>query len=137
MNGRHTSLKYTFMRSSWRSDVPLYLRSISVLLIFAMCGVYIHARAVKAMLAGDVLPERSTYLIALFKLSIHALTSLAVDDHVRIGRFEGEPVHITQHQHDCSCSKTRTTDAGHAPGATLPDGRALTISRMPGILAVL
>ena len=66
------------MRSSWRSDVPLYLQSISVLLIAIVYGSNVHASAIKAMLAGDVLPEGSTYLVTLYRLSIHSFTSLAV-----------------------------------------------------------
>ena len=101
--------------------MPLYLQSISVLLVSIICSVHIHASAVKAMLAGDVLPECGTYLVALCKLSIHIVTSLAADHHIRIGRFEGEPVHMI----DISILfLQRKLDHGrgaapHAPGAIL------------------
>lgn len=53
------------MRSSCKSDVPLYLLSISFALSSPLTDVNIHASAVEAMLAGDVLPESRANLIAL------------------------------------------------------------------------
>ena len=51
--------------------MPLYLSSISLALSLLESGYHTHARAVKAMLAGDGLPERSTNLVALHLLLDH------------------------------------------------------------------
>jgi hypothetical protein len=55
------------MRSNWRSDVPLYLERGQNDAFYACSAgsFYSHAGAVETMFAGDGLPERSTYLIAL------------------------------------------------------------------------
>lgn len=53
------------MRSSWRSDVPLYLPSISIALLHAIPRLDLQARLVEAMLAGDDFPEGGTDLVTL------------------------------------------------------------------------
>lgn len=60
-------MKYTFMRSSWRSDVPLYLKRVSEASVVHLLHQYVQAGAVEAMLAGDVLPEGSANLITLHR----------------------------------------------------------------------
>ena len=85
------------MRSSWRSDVPLYLVSSAPLHLSLprRSRGDIHASAVQAMLAGDVLPEGGTYLIALHHLSITCSLLSNGDStgrYIRTGRFEDGPV---------------------------------------------
>lgn len=61
------------MRSSWRSDVPLYLSGISKHLSSTFLLYNVHAGAVEAVLAGDGLPEGGTDLVTLHCCQSHAL----------------------------------------------------------------
>ena len=84
------------------------------------------------MLAGDGLPECGTYLVALYMKSIpHRPMFLYTKvNHSRIGRFEGEPAQREMVSLFDPAIGTRGT---RIRGEVV----SLTISRMPGILAVL
>lgn len=53
------------MRSSWRSEVPLYLTRVSDASLSNLFAKYVQAGAVEAMLAGEVLPEGGADLVTL------------------------------------------------------------------------
>ena len=54
--------------------------------------LHVHARAVKAVLAGDGLPEGSTDLVALYVCQSYVPSFFHIHHHIHIGRFGGEPV---------------------------------------------
>jgi hypothetical protein len=99
--------------------------------------LYVHAGAIKAVLAGDVLPERRANLIAL----------LYSQSRVVLLRFEGDAYTLAGLEMNLCAewwlavgSCIVSTDAGHAclfSGGRVCGRQGLTISRMPGILTVL
>lgn len=51
--------------------MPLYLQVVSIASSVASFIINIHARAVQAMLPGDVLPEGGTDLVTLYSCQSH------------------------------------------------------------------
>ena len=116
------------MRSSWRSDVPLYLPSISIALLHAIPRLDVQARVVEAMLAGDGFPEGGTDLVTLHSYQ-HVLVLPKSNDNIRIAQPGVAPVQ--ESLVSCVFLHRRHTDGGHACGLRAQvDQWTLTISRM-------
>lgn len=86
-----------------------------MLLIAAVCMPHVHASAVKAVLAGDVLPEGRAYLVALYRKSTsHPFSSRRCSSHTHWPVWRWTCTQ-TPSQHSV-VRQMEDSDAGHAYG---------------------
>lgn len=98
---------------------------------------HIHASAVEAMFTGDVLPECGTYLVALCEVSIPALHVTVRSERVSTYALAGLEMDLSS-QNTVSIMLFQYPNGrrGARVGVWIRGG-VRTISRIPGILAVL